>query len=569
MKVIGRLGGFPYLFLRQFLCILVHAHGALVTDRYDYIVVGAGSAGATLAARLSEDASQSVALIEAGPADKSPLISVPLGLMFLSKNKKYNWLYASTSQKGLAGRSVSIPRGRVLGGSSSINGMVYIRGQAEDYDGWAKAGCDGWSFADVLPYFIKSEGNHDPNLDPCYHSTTGPLSVQHLQDPHPLGGVFVEAAKQLQIRGNDDFNGAIQEGVGIYQVTQSCGHRESSATAYLHGAKQRSNLHVLTGLSVNRLIIENGCATGVEVADAHLEKRTLFANAEVILCAGAIGSPEILLRSGCGPGNELQTLGIEVQADLPGVGRNLHDHVDCMVICASRSNASYGISLAALPRLARDGLRYLTQRRGMLSSNMVEAGGFIRSAPGEDRPDLQMHLIPGRKSHRGRPVEWGHGVSLHTCVLRPHSRGSVRLDPDDPGGRPLIDLGLLEDDRDVALLTKGVALAREILRQEPFAPHGLTEILPGKDTPDTELEAYVRSYSRTVYHPVGTCAMGTGPDAVTDHRLRVQGLSGLRVVDASIMPTIVSGNTNAPTIMIAEKAADMIRADRTAAVRAA
>lgn len=540
-----------------------------MADRFDYIVVGGGSAGATLAARLSEDSSQSVALIEAGPVDKNPLISVPLGLMLLAKHKKLNWLHSSTAQKGLGGRAISIPRGRVLGGSSAINGMVYIRGQSEDYDAWAAAGCEGWSYADVLPYFIKSEGNHDPQLDPTYHGSDGPLSVQHLQDPHPLDSVFVDAAKQLQIRGNDDFNGATQEGVGIYQVTQSGGQRESSATAFLQKAQKRPNLHVLTGVSVNRVRIKDRCASGVEITDANGAKRTLNATAEVILCAGAIGSPEILLRSGCGPAEELRASGIEVQTDLPGVGRNLHDHVDCMVICASKSTASYGISLAVLPRLARDGLRYLTRRRGMLSSNMVEAGGFIRSAPSVARPDLQMHLIPGRKSHRGRLMEWGHGVTLHTCVLRPHSRGSLRLNPDDPDGRPLIDLGLLEDARDVALLTKGVALAREILRQEPFAPHGLTEILPRPDMPDAELEAYVRAQSRTVYHPVGTCAMGTGPQAVTDHRLRVQGLRGLRVVDASIMPTIVSGNTNAPTIMIAEKAADMIRADRTAAGRAA
>jgi choline dehydrogenase-like flavoprotein len=536
-----------------------------MADRFDYVVVGGGSAGATLAARLSEDSRLSVALIEAGPASKSPLISVPLGLMFLTKSPRYNWLYASTAQKGLAGRAVSIPRGRVLGGSSAINGMIYIRGQAEDYDGWAAAGCAGWSYDEVLPYFKRAEGNKDDSLDPAYHGTDGPLTVEPLQDPNPLDAVFLDAAQRLQLRANPDFNGAAQEGVGLYHVTQSGGQRESSASAYLNGTSPRDNLHILTGLNVHRVLFEGQSATGVEVSDSAGTNRSVTAAAEVVLCAGAIGSPEILLRSGLGPAQDLQELGIRVISDLPGVGKNLHDHVDCMVICKARSTTSYGLSLRAAPRLMVDGWRYLTKRRGMLSSNMVEAGGFIRSEPGADRPDLQLHLIPGRKSHRGRMIEWGHGVSLHTCVLRPHSRGTLRLDPSNPGARPLIDLGLLADNRDVALLSKGVAIARQILRQEPFAPHGLSEILPGDHVSDDDLEGFVRAQSRTVYHPVGTCAMGIGPEAVTDPELRVRGVQNLRVVDASVMPSIVSGNTNAPTIMIAEKAADLIKsADHTA-----
>jgi choline dehydrogenase-like flavoprotein len=456
-----------------------------------------------------------------------------------------------------------------LGGSSAINGMIYIRGQAEDYDAWAAAGCSGWAYSDVLPYFKKAEGNRDTSLDPDYHGSDGPLTVENLQDPNPIDTVFLDAAKQLQLRENADFNGASQEGMGLYQVTQSAGRRETSASAYLATASGRSNLHVLADLTVHHVTFEGQRATGVEVTDAQGARRRISAQAEVILSAGAIGSPEILLRSGIGPAADLQAVGIDVTADVPGVGRNLHDHVDCMVICRSRSTMSYGLSVRAAPRLLMDGLRYLTRKRGMLSSNMVEAGGFVKSAPHVARPDLQMHLIPGRKSHRGRVIEWGHGVSLHTCVLRPHSRGSLRLDPEAPDGRPLIDLGLLADARDVDLLCKGVAMARAILRQSPFAPHGLDEILPGAQVADDALEDFVRAQARTVYHPVGTCAMGTGADAVTDPDLRVRGVQGLRVVDASIMPTIISGNTNAPTIMIAEKAADLIKAAQTAKRRVA
>lgn len=541
----------------------------MMAQSFDYIIVGAGSAGATLAARLSEDPSVTVCLIEAGPRDTHPAIAIPLGLIWLSKHPKLNWLYASTAQEGLGGRKVSVPRGKVLGGSSAINGMIYIRGQAKDYDNWVDQGCDGWGFADVLPYFKRSEGNTATDVDDAYHGKNGPLSVQRLSDPSPMNDVFVAAAGQMQYRPTHDFNGADQEGVGVYQVTQADGLRMSSARAFLKGARDRANLHVITDATITDIAMSGTRAEGVNLRHKGGRKETVTAHLEVILSAGAIGSPELLLRSGIGPAAQLSACGIDVRLDLPGVGANLHDHVDCMVICESRSHAPYGISMRSLPRLAIDGLRYVFGRRGMLSSNMVEGGGFIRSAPDQDVPDLQFHFIPGRKSHRGRMVEWGHGVSLHTCVLRPKSRGSVTLDPDTPHGAPLIDLGLLRDEADVALLTKGVAIARDILRQKPFKPHGLQEILPGHQVPDAALADFVRENARTVYHPVGTCAMGTGPDAVTDPQLRVHGIQNLRVVDASIMPTIVSGNTNAPTIMIAEKAADLIAADRKAQAQAA
>lgn len=531
--------------------------------QFDYVIVGAGSSGAVLANRLSADPRLTVCLIEAGPADRSPFITVPLGVMKLSKDARHNWLYTTAPQTALEGREISVPRGKVLGGSSAINGMIYIRGHRADYDAWAAAGCTGWGYDDVLPHFRRSEDNRRAGIDTHHHGTGGELAVSDLRDPNPVDRDFIDAAGQLQFRTCPDFNVAEPEGMGIYQVTQKDGKRHSTGRAFLTASvKARPNLHILTGAEVLGLTLTDRRATGVTLRRAG-RVETVGARGEVILSAGAIGSPDILLRSGIGPAAGVAALG-EAVHDLPGVGQNLQDHVDCMVICQSSSRTPYGISIPALPRLALDGAKWLFGNRGMLSSNMVEAGGFVRTSPGEDRPDIQFHIIPGRKSHRGRMVEYGHGVSVHTCVLRPESRGSVTRTT--PTGAPVIDLGLLTDDRDMARLLQGVKLARSILRQGPMARHGLTEIIPGKDVQSDEgLCAYIRANARTVYHPVGTCAMGTGPLAVVDPRLRVHGIRGLRVVDASIMPTIVSGNTNAPAIMIAEKAAEMILSDRKSA----
>jgi choline dehydrogenase len=514
------------------------------TGEFDYVIVGAGSAGAALANRLSADPRNQVCLIEAGRRDTSWLIDMPLGLIWLSKDPKHNWLFNSTPQEGLGGRRVSIPRGKVLGGSSAINGMVYIQGHRADYDDWAAAGCQGWNYDAVVPYFERLRQA---------------VRVEAQRDPNPVDQDFIDAGTQLQLRRCDDFNVAEPEGLGHYQVTQAAGRRHSTARAYLAPIRTRTNLKVMTDTEVVRLAFQQRRAHGVVVKRNGVEQ-TIRARGEVILSAGAIGSPDILLRSGLGPADQIRAAGTAPLHHLPGVGQNLHDHVDMMVISTTRSTTPYGISLSALPRLAVEGLRWVVQRRGMLASNMVEAGGFVRSRPSEARPDIQFHIIPGRKSHRGRMFEYGHGVSLHTCVLRPESRGSVSRS--SLNGAPDIDLGLLRAPSDLECLLRGVKLARQILAEQPMARHGLTELVPGAEAKsDDQLRSAIRQHARTVYHPVGTCAMGVGADAVVDARLRVQGLDGLRVVDASIMPRIVSGNTNAPTIMIAEKAADMILAD--------
>jgi len=523
-------------------------------DEFDYVIVGGGSAGCVLASRLSEDPNLKVCLLEAGGEGRGWGVKIPLGIMFTVPWPFINWGFKTLPQPELDFRRTYQPRGRVLGGSSAINAMIYTRGHASDYDAW---GLPGWSYKEVLPYFKRAEGN--ARLGGEWHGQEGPLPVNDSYTGNPLQQVFLDAARQAGFPQTDDFNGANQEGVGIYQVTQKEGERWSVARAYLHPVLSRPNLKVLTGARARRVLFAGSRASGVEYSrGGRIE--SVQARREVILCAGAFQSPQLLMLSGIGDAAELKRFGIPVLKHLPAAGEGLQDHLDITLIHRANSADTLGGSPAGVLRLLRDALRFRRERRGMLTTNIAEAGGFLKSDPKLPMPDIQLHFCVAVVHNHGRTLRHLlHGYSLHACALRPRSRGRVSLASADPMAAPAIDPRYLSDAADLDVLKKGFKMARAILDAPAFAPYRRSEMFTAKAQTDAEIEAAIRARAETIYHPAGTCRMGADAGAVVDAELKVKGVEALRVVDASVMPRLIAGNTNAPTVMIAEKAADLLR----------
>jgi choline dehydrogenase len=537
---------------------------------YDYIIVGAGSAGCALAYRLSREASRRVLLLEAGNKDSFPMIHIPLGFAFLMKNDSVNWCYETEPEPHMNDRKMPWPRGKVLGGTSSINGMVYIRGQREDYDLWQSMGNKGWSYEEVLPYFKRSE--HRANGGNEYHGYGGPLWVEEVPNSEKLelADLFIQAGVQTGLPYNEDFNGANQEGAGYYQLNIRDGRRQSTARTFLKQCEQRPNLTVETGALTQKIIIENGRAIGVEYKKTKGKETSIEradAGGEVILCGGVINSPQLLELSGIGDRELLESLGIEVTRHLPGVGENLQDHLTVNVQQGLHGVITFFEETRPLG-MVKNLFRYLFKRRGLLAHPAAQAGVFFRTSSELATPDAQVHFAPAASEPDSKGnLKTKPGTTATVCHLRPQSRGSVHIKSADPGEYPAICANYLDTENDRKAIVAAVRGVRDIFAAPALGKYLGSEFKPGPEAQsDEEILAYVRAEAESVYHPVGTCKMGTDDMAVVDDRLRVHGVKGLRVADASIMPTVTSGNTNAPAIMIAEKCADMLLEDAGAKV---
>jgi len=529
------------------------------TPEFDYIVVGAGSAGCVLANRLSADGRHSVLLLEAGPKDTNVWIHVPLGYGRLFKEKTVNWMYQTEPEPGLDGRTVFQPRGKVLGGSSSINGLLYVRGQHEDYDRWRQRGNSGWGYDDVLPYFKKAE-NQARGADE-FHGVGGPLPVSELSYADPLSAAFIEAAAETGIPRNADFNGATQEGAGYFQTTTRHGRRASTAVAYLRPAKSRTNLHIETAALAQRILFAGRRAVAVEYRkDGAL--RTARARKEILVCSGAYNSPQLLQLSGVGPADLLRRHGIDVVLDAAGVGNDLQDHLQVRVVMRCTQRITLNDVVNSPARKVMAGLRYAAFRTGPLSIAAGTSGAFFKTNPRLSTPDVQIHFLPFSTDKMGEKLHSFSGFTASVCQLRPESRGSLRIRSADPAVPPEIRINYLATEVDRTTNVEGLKILRKILHAPALRPYVVDEVDPGaKVTTDEELLNYCRQRGSTIYHPTSTCRMGSDPLAVVDQRLRVRGLEALRVVDGSVMPDLVSGNTNAAIIMIAERASEMILQD--------